>query len=509
MNNTRRVILNTGAMYVKMVINTVLVLLSTRYTLSALGTVDFGLYFVIAGVMIFMGFLTSAMTTSSQRHLTFELGRGDLSKLHRVFNTCFGLHLILTIVIILLGETLGIWFLNYVLNIPETRHQAAFWVFQFTIFTSASYILSVPYQALLTAHESLTLVAVIGIVQSMLSFILALCLSFYTGDRLIIYGLVSCCIAVVINFAYVLLSQLRYSEAKLQRMFFFDSTIIKDLASFSGWSLFGSLSVVARSQGLTFLLNVFFGPLANAALGIANQVHGAINQSTQSILQVVSPRLVKLEGLGNRDYMLNLSLLICKYSFFIGCLWAVPLFAETTTILHLWLKNTPEHAVLFCRIIILIYICDQLSAGLTIPVQAIGKIAISQVVCGLIHLSTLPLAYVMIKLGGSEIVVLIASLITICINTFVRGYLLKCVAVFSYVKWLKTVVLRGTLAVLPTIFVTYLLILYNDCSPVRLLVISIMSASVSIVSMTFIGMTRDERFRFFSILSISNSGTKL
>lgn len=505
MGNTQRIIFNAGALYSKIVINTVLMLLSTRYTLSALGIIDFGLYFVIAGVMVFMGFITSAMATSSQRHLSYELGRGDSSQLCRVFNTCFGLHLVLAIVIIILGETLGLWFLNNVLNIPELRQKAAFWVFQFTVFTSTSYVLAVPYLALLTAYEALGLVSIISIIQSVLNFILALCLSSYTGDRLIIYGLFTCTIAVAINIAFVVLSNIRYSEeSQLIRKHFFDATIVKELASFSGWSLFGSASVVARSQGLTFLLNIFFGPLANASFGIANQVQGAISQFTQAILQVVSPCLVKHEGLGNRDHMIDLALLISKYSFFFGCLWAIPFIAEMTTILHLWLNNPPEHAALFCRIILLIYLCNQLSNGLTIPFQAIGKIGKSQVIGGLIHLSTLPLAYIMIRLGGSDIVVLIASLITICINTFARGYLLKSITVFSYVRWLKAVVFRGTLAMLPPILVTCFLLFNIDSSPVRLLVITPISLSVSIVSMVYLGMEYDERHRLYGLLSLSS-----
>lgn len=504
MTNSQRVIFNTGVMYAKIVINTILTLLSTRYVLAALGSIDFGLYFVIAGVMLFMGFLTSAMATSSQRHLTYELGRGDFVALQRVFNVSFCLHFMLAVFIILLAESIGLWFLNNILNIPESRNNAAFWVFQFTIVSSASYVLTVPYQALLTAHESLALVAITGIVQSVLNFILALGLSLYVGDRLVIYGFLSCCIVVFINLLQVLMARLRYPESNLAIKRLFKTSVVKELASFSGWSLLGALSVVARSQGLTFLLNIFFGPLANASLGIANQIHGAINQSTQVILQVVSPRLVKLEGEGSREHMLCLSSLICKYTFFIGCLWAVPLFAEMPAVLNLWLKNPPLHSVLFCRLIILIYIFDQLSAALTIPVQAIGNIATSQIISGLIHLSTLPLAYVMIKLGGNDIVVLVSSLITICANAFMRGYLLKIISNFSYYVWFKTVVVRGVFAVAPTIIVVYWMITCNQPSFLRLLLLILVSLLVSILSMIFIGMAKNERSCIYTLLPFYN-----
>ncbi|MDD2539591.1 MAG: hypothetical protein PHH28_00930 [Desulfuromonadaceae bacterium] len=450
--------------------------------------------------MGFMGFLTSAMATSSQRHLTYELGTGNIQQLMRVFNVCFGLHALLAIIIIILGETLGLWFLNSVLNVPAMRQDAAFWVFQFTIIASACYVMAAPFQALMTAHEQLGLVALIGIFNSLLIFSLALILGMCGGDRLKIYGFLSCAIAITITLIQFFLSRRLYAEAKLHLRNLYDSNIFKELASFSSWNLFGSLAVVSRSQGLAFLLNIYFGPLANAAFGIANQVYAAISQFTQAILQVVSPRLIKHEGAGNRDHMISLAVLICKYSFFIGCMWAIPLFAETPEIITYWLKNPPENSVEFCRIMILLYVCDQLSAGLSIPVQAIGKIARFQIVCSCIHLSTIPLAIVLLKVHGGESVVLLASLVTACINMLLRGYLLKVIAQFSYRGWFKKVVIRGFISVLPAIGTIYLLQYFMQPSFVRVVGVVSISIILNIICFSLFGLTNNERGHIFSIL---------
>lgn len=500
MNNAQRVFINTGALYIKIFVNTILVLFSTRYVLAALGAVDYGIYVVVGGVMGFMGFLTSAMATSSQRHLTYELGRGDHLQLVRIFNGCFFLHLLLALLIIVLGETLGLWFLDNILNIPEARQTAAFWVFQFTVVASVCYVISVPYQALLTAHEALALVALFGIIQSVLIFSVALWLGGYDGPRLESYALLSCVIAILMTLSQVFVSRRRYPESRICHKEWMNRRILSELASFSGWSLFGSLAVVTRSQGVAFLLNIYFGPLANAALGIANQVYGAISQFTQAILQVLSPRLVKHEGSGNREHMLELAVLICKYSFFIGCFWGIPLFVELPAVLNFWLKNPPEHTVVFCRVIVLLYLCDQLSAGLTIPVHAIGMIARVQVIGGLIHISTIPLAFLIIFLGGNESLVLLASLLTTTFNMALRGYLLKGITDFSYCVWLKNVVLRGGAAILPTIIVIGVLTIFVAPSWARLLSVIVISSVLNIFSFLFVGITAAERTHLTTIL---------
>jgi len=491
--NAQRVLFNTLALYTKVALTTVLGLLASRFVLAALGVVDYGLYSVIAGIMGFMAFLNSAMATSSQRHLTYELGRSDFNQLNRVFRTCFFLHAALAVLLVVLGETVGLWFLNHVLNIPAGRREAGFWIYQFTVVGTACYVISVPYQALLTAHEALAVVSILSIFQSVGNFLLALLIAYAPHDRLVTYVLISSIISILLTLAQMILCRVRYPEARLNTGNRLNRELVGELMGFSGWSLFGSLSVVGRLQGVAFLLNIFFGPIVNAAYGIANQVGGMMSQLTQAMLQAVSPRLVKQEGAGNRKRMLELSLLTSKYGFFLACFWMIPLFVEIPTVLTLWLKHPPEHAAVFCRIVLLMFVCDQLSAGYPTVVLAIGKLARYSMVIGAIHLATLPLAYVFLKFGFDQNWVLFCSLFTMIIASVSRGLVVRTVADFPYTMWLKKVVLPGFAGVLPAALYSSFFAAMVRPSVSRLLVLSVTTGLITVVGAFRAGMTITER----------------
>ncbi len=493
MTNAQRVIFNTAALYAKVALTTVLGLFTSRFVLAALGVVDFGLYSVIAGIMGFMAFLNSAMATSSQRHLTHELGRGDLIQLNRIFRTCFFLHASLAAVLVILGETVGLWFLSHGLNIPEARREASFWIYQFTVLATACYVIAVPYQALLTAHEALAAVSVIGVLQSLLSFLLALLIVHAPGDHLIVYVFISSIITMVMTLAQMALCRARYAEARIRTENGLDPRLTREILGFSGWSLFGSLSAVGRLQGVAFLLNIFFGPAVNAAYGIANQVGSMMTQLTQAMQQAVSPRLVKQEGAGNRKRMLELSLLSSKYGFFIALFWIIPLFVEIDTVLRLWLKNPPEHSAAFCRIILLIFLSDQLSSGFSTVVVAIGNMARYQTVIGGIHLATLPIAYAFLKMGFTQNWVLLWSLFTMMVASGARGLVVQQLADFPYAAWLNKVVVPGVAGVLPAVLYASLLAKALPPSLDRLLMLSVSTGLVTVIGALCVGMTREER----------------
>lgn len=493
MSNARRVIFNTVALYVKVALTTVLGLFAIRFVLAALGMVDFGLYSVIAGIMGFVAFLNSAMATSSQRHLTHELGRGDPVQLNRIFRACFFLHAALALLLVVLGETVGVWFLNHVLNIPDARREAAFWIYQFTVLGTACYVIAVPYQALLTAHEALAAVSVIGIIQSFLNFLLALFIAHAPGDRLVTYVFISSIIAILMTLAQMALCRIRYAEARISTENRLNRRLAGELLGFSGWSLFGSLSVVGRLQGVAFLLNIFFGPVMNAAYGIANQVSSMMSQLTQAMQQAVSPRLVKQEGAGNRKRMLELSLLTSKYGFILACFWMIPLFVEIQTVLTLWLKNPPEDSAVFCRIILLMFVCDQLSIGYPTAVLAIGKIARYQIIIGSIHLFTLPLAYAFLKLGFNQNSVLLCSLFTMVVASAARGLVVQRIADFPYAIWVNKVVVRGIVGILPAAVYASLFAIVVPPSLGRMLALSITTGFVAIVGAFYLGMSSVER----------------
>lgn len=500
MTSSHRIIINTAALYARVLVSTGLSVFASRYILAALGVVDFGLYSVIVGIMGFMSFLNGAMATSSQRHLTHALGRGNLTEVNRIFKTAFKLHAALAILLIVFGETLGLWFLTHILQIPDPRRDAAFWVFQFTVISTVCFVVAVPYQALLTAHEALAAVSLIGILQSFLGFFLALCIARLPGDHLVVFVLLSCLILISMTTAQILLCRLRYRESKLLTSVKLRPELSSEMLGVSGWSLVGSLSSVGRQQGLAFLLNIFFGPMVNAAFGIANQIGSMMCQLTQAMQQAISPRLMKQEGAGNRKRMLELTLATSKYGFFIACFWGIPLFAEMPSVLTLWLKAPPEHSDAFCRIILLTFACDQLSSGYGTAVLAIGKMARYQAIIGGIHLSTLPLAYILLKLGFNQNSVLLSSLITMIIVSASRGLVVRRLADLPYATWLNEVVLRGLAGVVPSMIYAASVIYLIQPSLGRLLFLAVTSGLLTVAGIVAIGMSRNERSHSYELL---------
>jgi Na+-driven multidrug efflux pump len=339
----------------------------------------------------------------------------------------------------------------------------------------------------------LAAVSVIGIVQSFLNFFLALFIAHAPGDRLITYVLISSVITIAITLAQMALCRVRYGEARLSTENRLNRRLASELLEFSGWSLYGSLSVVGRLQGVAFLLNIYFGPVMNAAYGIANQVSSLMTQLTQAMQQAVSPRLVKQEGAGNRKRMLELSLLTSKYGFFLACFWAIPLFVEIQTVLALWLKNPPEHSAVFCRIILLMFVCEQLSAGYPTAVLAIGKIARYQIIVGSIHLLTLPLAYAFLKMGFNQNSVLLCSLFTMAVASAARGLIVQELADFPYANWVNQVVVRGTVGILPAVVFASVFAVVVPPSLGRLVALSITTGLVAIVGAFCLGMSSVER----------------
>ena len=500
MTSSHKVVFNIAAMYAKVVASSVLSLFASRFILAELGVVDFGLYSVIAGIMGFMAFLNGAMATSSQRHLTHELGRGDLSQLNRIFKTSLLLHAGLAILLVMLGETVGLWFLTHQLNIPDARRDAAFWIYQFTVFNTACCVISIPYQALLTAHEALAAVSIIGIVQSALGFLLALLIAYMPGDHLVAFVLFSTLIAIAMTLVQMVMCRVRYPEARITTGNRPTRGLVTELLGFSGWTLVGHLSFVCRLQGVAFMLNIFFGPVVNAAYGIANQVSSMMAQLTQVMQQALSPQLIKQEGAGNRKRMLELSLLSSKFGFCIACFWGIPLFAEIETVLSLWLKNPPEHTAVFCRIVLLIFVSDQISSGYGTTVLALGKLARYQtIICG-IHLSTLPLAYMLLKLGFNQNSVLLSSLFTMIIASATRGWVVQGLADFPYSIWVKQVALRGIAGVIPGVLYAAALVHLLPPSTGRLLFLSFTTGLMTAVGIVLVGMTREERQLFRTLV---------
>lgn len=413
MQAANRVVLNTGFLYGKMLVTMLIALYATRLVLNGLGAVDYGIFNLVAGIVAMLSFLNSSMTLSTQRYMSFFLGSGNLLQLKKAFNSGIWLHLFISVIVVGLLELSGIYLFNHVLNIPAERLGAARVIFHFMTASAFFTIVSVPYDAMINTHENMLLLAVMGIVESVIKLGLAVSLAYLGGDKLVIYsaGLALLLVALLLfKWSYC---TARYPESRISAKYF-DRGLLREMFSYSGWAMVGASGVIAKTQGIAMVLNVFFGTVINAAFAIANQVNAQLSYFAVTMLQALNPQLVKSEGSGNRERMVMLSLMACKFAFYLLSFFAIPAIIEMPYILHIWLKNYPDHTVAFCRLIIAGSLVYQLSGGLQMAVQAVGRIKTFQLVLFSLLLLNIPGAYLLLRAGLPPAAVLTLSLLIEC-----------------------------------------------------------------------------------------------
>jgi O-antigen/teichoic acid export membrane protein len=402
--------MNTAFLYGKMIVTMFISLFSTRLILGALGVEDFGIFNLVAGVIGMLTFLNGAMAVSTQRYLSFYLGAGNIAKQKSVFNASVLLHLIIGVLVILALEILGLFLFDGTLNIPLERIPTAKLVYHFMVISTFFTINSVPYDALINAHENMLLDTVVGIFESLLKLGIAIWLVYSPTDKLVLFGLLTAGLTILIRIIKSVYCTRKYEECSLQLKSLFNHELFKEMFSFAGWNLFGAFCNVVRDQGLAIVLNLFVGIIANAAYGIANQVNGQLSAFALNIIKALNPQIVKSEGSGDRKRMLKLAMIACKLSFFLLAFFAVPLIIEMHYVLSIWLKTVPEYAVLFCQLILIISLLKQLTWGLMVAIQSVGIIKLYQAIVGSLLILNLPVAILLMKLGFPAYTVLLASI---------------------------------------------------------------------------------------------------
>lgn len=489
--NNRRIAKNTIILYLRMILLMLVSLYTSRVVLSALGVEDYGIYNVVGGVVAMFGFLNGAMATSTQRYLTFELGRKDDNRLHTVFITSVNIHLLIALIVVLLAETLGLWFLNNKMVIPESRVDAAMWVYQFSVLSAAVMFASVPYNATIIAHERMGVFAYVSIFEAVMKLVIAFVLCLMQEDRLIFYGLMLLCVQLIIRVVYGVYCRRNFEETKFE--FKLDTQLFREMLSFSGWNLWGSTASVAMSQGLNILLNLFFNPLVNAARGIATQIQNVIMQFASNFQTALNPQIIKSYASNELDYMRSLVFRSCRFSFCLLYCFSLPVLIETDMLLRLWLKEVPEYTSVFIRLILCSSIIQGVSAPLMTSAQATGNVRVYQSIVGGVLIMVLPIAYIVLKLGGSPLSVFMTE-IGICVVAFVvRLLIVRPMINLSLRKFFTNVIVRSiAVAVVAAVIPLLLKELLNESVITSLTVcaVSVVSASTA----TFlIGMTQGER----------------
>lgn len=418
-NNNKRVAKNTLFLYFRMILIMLVTLYTSRVILAQLGIKDYGIYNVVGGVVTMFAFLNNCMASSTQRFMTFELGCGNMHRLKNVFAASLNIHITIAIVIVLLAETIGLWFVNAKLVIPVERLVAANWAYQFAILSFCVNIIQVPYNAVLIAHEKMNIYAYISIIEVFLKLGIVYLLVISPFDKLIAYGILLFFVQLVIRCIYQFYCRKNYEECKFK--LFWDKPLYKEMSGFAGWNLFGSIAWLLRDQGVNIILNLFFGPVVNAARGVAAQVSSAVMNFISNFQVALNPQITKNYANGNIEEMEKLSYLGIKFSYIILFTLAFPLSLNIDYILQLWLVEVPDYSALFIILILVDSLIGTLfGTPLMTSLSATGVIRNYQVLVSLIILCIVPVGYLVLKLGFGAPSVFYVTILFSLVSGFVR-----------------------------------------------------------------------------------------
>lgn len=421
-NKYKRMAKNAGMLYFRMLLTMAVSLYTSRVILQTLGVEDFGIYNVVAGFVMMLGFLRSAMASATQRFLSFELGQSGDNNVSGVFSMSLNIHLIIAIFVLVIGETVGIWFVRTQLTIPLDRIVVAEWVFHLSILSFMITIISVPYNALIIANEQMSIFAWVSIVDVILKLIIVFMLTWFGMDKLILYGMLSLAVTFIIFMFYGLYCKRKYKESKFR--LYWDRNLFNTITSYTGWNLWGSIALVMSGQGVNILLNIFFGPSVNAARAIAMQVSGALNSFVQNLQVAITPQIVKSYASKDMFYMHQLVCFGSKYNFFLLLILSLPILNNIEVILPIWLGVVPENTSIFAKLVIYIILIDSLSYPLMAAAQATGNIKFYQIFVGGILLLNVPLSYVILERGAAPYTVFYIAIGLSLIALLFRVYLI-------------------------------------------------------------------------------------
>ena len=409
--STRRIIINTVATYIRSVTAAALALFSSRWVLSALGSSDYGLFSVVGSIIAIMLLLNYVLSASAARHFAYGIGKDDVEAVNQWFNSAFSIHLILPIVLIPLGWAIGEYCIAHILVIPSNRIFTCLWVFRISLVAAFFSMITTPFIAMFTAKQHLTETAIWDTLQSLLTFLLAFILTCITGDRLLFYAVGMVVIVACLQIGQSLRAMMIFRECQVRYSQWLDAERCKQILSFALWSLFGNSGGLLRNQGITILLNLYFGPKVNAAYGISNVVSAQTGTLANAMLGSFAPEIIASEGRGDRTRMLDLAMRACKFGVLLVMLFAIPLIVEMDYVLKLWLHEPPQYAALFCQLMLVVFLIDLLTVGYMLAVSAHGRIAAYQVTLGTLSHMNLLLAWLFLKHGYAPTSVVFALII--------------------------------------------------------------------------------------------------
>lgn len=491
-SSNKRIAKNTIMLYVRMLLSIVVSLYTSRVILQTLGVEDYGIYGVVGGVVGILSFLNASMSGATSRFLTFAMGRRDFQLLRKTFSSAMIVHLTIAIIVFVISETVGVWFLCNKLVIPEGRMFAAHVVLQCSIISMLFGVTQVPYNATIIAHEQMDVYAYVELINVFLKLGIVYLLMIGNFDKLVLYSVLALVVSVFIAMVYRIYCLKHYDETKI--IWKYDKQIVKPMLSFCGYDLFGNLCYSARLQGTNFLLNMFFGAAINAASGIASTVQGTLLGLSSNVTTAFKPPIIK--SYANNDmttfnYYINFG---SKLSAFLLIIISVPFILNMPSVLYLWLGQIPEGAVIMCQISLFMNVFSVYSQLIVVGIHSTGKVKYLGLICGWMYLLSLPAMYLLLKLGaGYDVIYCLVALITLLYLIIALGILRRFVSAFSLRKYVSQTLIPQFVISLVVFLICYLLFHKDGTQRLITIVYDGVVVVFMVAILTFMSLQRNEK----------------
>lgn len=496
LQNSKRIAKNTLLLYIRTFMIMAITLYTSRVVLNVLGVENYGIYNVVGGVVAMFSVISGSLSSAISRFITFELGCGNIERLKSVFSTSINIQIAISLVVFIVGESVGTWFLNYEMNIPSDRLVAANWVLHCSLLTFVINLISIPYNACIIAHEHMKAFAYVSILEAVLKLAVVYALLSSPFDKLSTYAVLLVIVAVVIRITYGIYCKRHFYECNYR--YVYDKLIIREMTSFAGWSFFGNCAYIFNTQGVNILINLFFGVTVNAARGIATQLNAAVMQFVNNFTIAINPQITKSYASGDRKYMFMLVCRGAKYSYFLLFVFVVPFVLETEAILTMWLKVVPEYTPVFMRLAMFGSLATLLGNSMMTAASATGKIRKYQLWVTTVGCLVFPLTWMAFKLGYPAIITYVIYIAIYMLLIFVRLHILKGLLDFPVIPFIRQVICRLVFTSIVAFIIPCGIIYSMNSSILRLCIVFAVSFLSTCGSICLLGLEQDERAYFIS-----------
>jgi len=491
-SKNKRIAKNTLILYFRLLIIMGVSLYTCRIILNTLGVEDLGIYNIVGGLVVMFSMISGSFRSSFSRFITYELETNNKEKLKTIFSTSIIVQIVLSLIIVLLVESIGLWFLNNKLVIPVERMHAAHWVMQISLFTFVVSLISMPFNACIIAHERMSIFAYISIVDIISRLSIVYIITYVQTDKLILYACLQACVSSSVTLIYIIYCKRHFDECKNTRLIF-KKEHFKKIFNFASWNSIDVVSLILREQGTSILLNFSGGPVLNAARAISAQVNNAISQFASGFIVALNPQITKSYASGDHEYMMKLIFLGARLSFYLLFILSLPVLINTQYVLTLWIGLVPAHTASFVRLVLILSMVDSLSYTLITAVLSTGNIRNYGIVLGLISLTTVPIAYIFMQFGFiPETVLIVTIIITICCLG-ARLYMLKRMMKFDSLKFIKKVIFNILCVSFLASIIPIQLSTYLNINFASFIITSICAVICTLLAIYSIGLSKEER----------------